>query len=161
MPAAHLDLGFFQLVAGRLEHEGAGLAVEQQDATIRNPGHRSDRSRSRPGYRVSRKNGGVRGSGALFADQAHDMIAIELHREPRRQLPRRRRSRAGRTASVLELWSELSTSNRLQHPHLNRVQVGQPVAQLRALVSSTTCLRISMSFGFVRGFRAQNRFGLG
>ena len=88
VPPADLGLGLLQLVAGRIEHDRAALAVEQHHHARRDRGQRADRAHhGRDAQRVG-QDGGVRRPGALLADEPDDVLAVELHGQPGRELVR-------------------------------------------------------------------------
>ena len=71
-----------------IEHDGAALAVEQEHRAGRDRGQRAGRAHHRGDAERVGQDGRVRGAGALLADQAHHVLAVELHREAGRELVR-------------------------------------------------------------------------
>ena len=127
VPPADLGLGLLQLVAGRVEHDGAALAVEQHHHAGRDRGQRADRAHDRRDAERVGQDGGVRRPGALLADEPDDVLAVELHREPGRELVRDDDDllvRGHRPELVARAAHEP-----VEHPELDRVEVGQPLAQ--------------------------------
>ena len=73
---------------GRIEHDGAGLAVEQHHHPRRISASAPPAPMTAGNAERVRQDRGVRGPGAFLADEPHDVLAIELHREPGRELVR-------------------------------------------------------------------------
>ena len=107
----------------------AALAVEEHHHARRDRGQRADRAHhGRNAERVG-QDGGVRRAGALLADEPDDVLAVELHREPGRELVRDDDDllvRGHRPELVAR-----AAHQPVEHPELDRVEVGQALAQPR------------------------------
>ena len=83
VPAADLGLGVLQLAARGIEHDGAGLAVEENHRARGDLGERARGSHHRGNAEGVRQDRRVRRPGALLAHQPYHVFPVELHREAR------------------------------------------------------------------------------
>ena len=103
----------------------------QHQRALGNLGQRAGHAHHGGNAQRMRQDRRVRRASAFLADQAHHMLAVELHREPGRQLVRHHdhllvvRQRPDLLAGAPQ--------QHVEHAQLDGVQVGEPVAQVRAL----------------------------
>ena len=73
-------------LGGRIEEDGAARAVQDHHGARRDARHRAPQTEDRRDPDRVRQDRRMRGARALLADQADHVLAVELDREPRRQL---------------------------------------------------------------------------
>ena len=84
----HLSLRLLELGAVGLQYDRPALAIEEEHGSRRDPRERSDCSHHGGYPERVRQNRGVGGAGSLLAHEPNDVLPVELHREPGRELVR-------------------------------------------------------------------------
>jgi hypothetical protein len=151
-PVAPADLGLrlLQLVARGVEHDGARLPVEQHHHAGRDRGQRARGPHHRGNAQRVREDGRVSGPGALLADEADHVLAVELDREARREL-------VGHDDHLLVVRDRPElvphpAHEAVEHPELNGVEVGDLLAEHRGAREQIAVLE---RLELVRGLGAQ------